>query len=356
MPRGMRKQKRLKKRLLNQKPQVRYEWLLKLKDATGCILLPEEKYRIYLRLEDEFGELADLDEDEAQGFSEFDICEELSEECGRIARELKKDLPDEIAEYSRTEMMSAYRRQEADREASGGNGIARWIILGIAVLAVAFLVCYKIPATRAVIGDIGKVLGFNSFAIKSYRVAGDISDGWSKAAELERQIIEGADIGARVKLGRVSWIVLKHSADRTLLISEEVIKDRAFQKDAGDVSWEDSSLREYLNGKYLNRILYKSEHELISETELTSVAGSTDPSKAGSEAKTTDLVFIPNEDDVFDYEDILGTMINNLRLRDAGLNPDTTAFVSAEGDIVDEGYPADIPGCYIRPMLWVASK
>ena len=117
MPGGKRKEKRLKRRLMNRSPQKRYEWLLSLREGTNCILKPEDKYRIYRRLEDEFLDLSELEGEEAAGFTEQERCAEYAEEAGRLADEMEADLPEEAKTVSRTVMMSAGERQAEDRKA-----------------------------------------------------------------------------------------------------------------------------------------------------------------------------------------------------------------------------------------------
>ena len=346
--RGMRKQRKLKRRLMNRKPNERYEWLMTLMNGTDCILRVEDKYRIYRRLEDEFSELSELTDEEAGDFDKQERCASLADECAGIADELEPELPEEYEEYSRTEMMTAGRRQEEDKKAEGSHSVFRIVLLTVFLLIIALLVCRKIPMTRAWIGCAEEALSFNSLAIKSYRVAGKSADGWEKAVRLEQNVVGQAEVGSKVKFGKSEWIVLAHRDGRTLLIADEVIGDRAYHNQEGDVTWADCRLRSYLNGKYLKSILYPSEEQAIADTEITADVGNGE-----AVATITDKVFIPSEDDIWDYEDALGSKINNLRLRDPGETEGTTLFVSARGDVVSHGYPTDMSGCLIRPMMWV---
>ncbi|MBR6230274.1 MAG: hypothetical protein IKQ97_11095 [Eubacterium sp.] len=374
MPGGKRKEKRLKRRLMNRSPQKRYEWLLSLREGTNCILKPEDKYRIYRRLEDEFLDLSELEGEEAAGFTEQERCAEYAEEAGRLADEMEADLPEEAKTVSRTVMMSAGERQAEDRKQEGSAGIGRWIFLGILVLLIGVAVCYKIPATRTMIGDAQDFLGMESFAIKSYRVGGEKRDGWGKAVRLEQTMMAEAPVGQKVKFGKLDWIVLDHKDGQTLIIADQPIKDRKYHKTDGSapeeglndesasyeyvpdvsagVSWKECSLREWLNGKFLNEQLYPQEKEAIAVSKVAEYSEYGEPT--GEE--TEDMVFIPSSADIEEYEDVLGSKINNLRLRDQGEGEGSTAFVSAEGNVITYGYPVDEEGCYIRPMMWIKSN
>ncbi|HAK58503.1 MAG TPA: hypothetical protein DCP06_05935 [Lachnospiraceae bacterium] len=339
-----RKQNRVKKRLMNRSPRERFEWLITLKSGTDCILKVEEKYRIYRRMEDEFAELAELSPEDAGDFSKMEECRELSLECGRIADAMKAQLPETSESTERTVMMSAGERQAEDRRQDGGSGIVRWILLALLVLGIAFVVCYKIPVTRVIIGDMEAFVNLNSLAVKSYRVGGDVSGGWEKAVSLEQEIISQTDIGHKVKFGKLDWIVLEHKDSETVLIANEPLKDICFNThEPVSADWGSSSLRHYLNNRFLKNNFYMYEESAMSDSPLDADDSSTLPNK----------VYIPSESDIDKYEDILKTKVNNLRLVDPGENEGTTEFVSAEGDIISYGFPVDQTGCYVRPMIRV---
>ena len=53
------------------------------------------------------------------------------------------------------------------------------------------------------------------------------------------------------------------------------------------------------------------------------------------------------------YEKALDGAGKNMRLRTPGRTPDTTTFVSAIGSIINNGFPVDKKGAYVRPMMWI---
>ena len=355
MPRrraGKKKEQRLKNRLMNQSPSKRYEWLLSLRESTDCIRRPEDKYRIYRRLEDEFLYLSELEGEEAGEFTEQEKCGEYSEECGRIADEMEVELPEEVKKVSRTVMMSAGERQAEDRKNQSGPGIGRWIFLAVLVLVVGFFVCFKIPTTRSMIGDAMDFIGMESFALKSYRVAGESNNGWEKAVALECELIGKAPVGQKVSFGKQDWIVLDHKDGRTLITAETPLKNHRYHKSDEIVTWKDCSLRHWLNDKFLSEQFYPGERDEIAVTKVPEFDAFGD--RTGEE--TEDKVYIASSEDIEQYEDILGSKINNLRLRDQGEGDGSTAFVSAEGDVITFGFPIDEEGCYIRPMMWINNR
>ncbi|MEE3467133.1 MAG: DUF6273 domain-containing protein [Eubacterium sp.] len=355
MASGERRQNRARKKLMNRTPQERYTWLLALREGTGCILQIEDKYRVYRRMEAEFGDLADMEPEEAGDFQYQEECATYRDECKTIADEMEKELPEEVEIHSRTEMMSAGQRQQHDKE-SGNNkpGIARWILLGILVLGIALAVCRKIPVTRGLIGEVEDFIGMKSLAIKSFRVSGEENGGWDKALATEKKVIASAAIGKKVKFGKLDWVVLDHKEDRTLLIAREPMKERKYHKTNEAVTWSGSSLRAFLNGKYLDRNFFPKETDAIVETDLPVTENESYDTK--DDPTTMDKVFIASTEDVDTYEEALGDMVKHMRLRTPGMTQDTTAFVSVLGTVIDNGFPVNEEGAYVRPMIWVNTK
>ncbi len=350
-----RKQKREMQKLMNRSPEERFNWLMSLKNGTGCILLVEDKYRVYRRMETEFDDLAGLTPEEAGDFSHVEECAALRDECKTIADELEKDLPEDIPVISRTEMMSAGQRQEHDKNSGNQKpNVFRWVLLGILVFGIALAVCRKIPVTRGLIGEVENFIGIKSLAIKSFRVSGEENGGWDRALEVEKQVIASADIGKKVKFGKLDWVILDHKNDSTLLIVKEAIKDRAYHKHSENVTWSNSSLRKHLNGSFLKHQFFPKEADAIADTESADTENESFFTKDTPTMK--DKVFIASEEDYRKYGEVLGDMSKNMRLRTPGKTMDTTVFVSALNEAIDQGFPVDQKGAYVRPMIWVNTK
>ena len=347
-----RKQRRVREQLMNRTPEERFTWLLALKSGSDCILRIQDKYKVFRRMEMEFAELAELPPEEAEGFTYIDECAGLSEECGRIADEMEKDLPEETETYSRTEMMSAGQRQAHDKESGNEKpGILRWVLLGILILGIAFVVCYKIPATRGLIGRAEEFLGMNSMAVKSYRVSGTENGGWERALAVEKKMIAATKVGKKVKFGKREWIVLDHRDDSTLIIAKDPMKESVYNRTGENVNWTDSTLRKYLNDKFLSRNFYEGEQEAILDTPIPATENATyDTADAPN---VSDKVFIASCEEFETYEDRLSGIGRNMRLRTPGRAMDSTAFVSALGTVVDQGFPVDESGAFVMPMMWV---
>lgn len=84
---------------------------------------------------------------------------------------------------------------------------------------------------------------------------------------LER--ISTTDVGYRVSFGEYNdhskWIVLAVEEDRTLLLSENCIKNMPLDESDENASWDDSSLYAWLNGAYYDTAFSDAEKSIISE-------------------------------------------------------------------------------------------
>ena len=61
----------------------------------------------------------------------------------------------------------------------------------------------------------------------------------------------------------IEWIVLKTKGNRTLILSRYGLDCRSFNDEIVDVSWEDSSIRAWLNGDFLNAAFTTEEQERL---------------------------------------------------------------------------------------------
>lgn len=63
-------------------------------------------------------------------------------------------------------------------------------------------------------------------------------------------------VGSTVTIGGMEWNVLAQEKGKTLCIADSILENREFDED-GSNDWKKSSLREWLNGKFLNDLYEK---------------------------------------------------------------------------------------------------
>ena len=106
-----------------------------------------------------------------------------------------------------------------------------------------------------------------------------------------------AKVGDIIQFGGLDWIVLTVENGKALILSEKVLEERAYHQEWRDpyitwyITWEECSLREFLNGSFYNSTFNDQEKRLISETRLTNLGGN----------DTDDRVFLLSVDEVNEY-------------------------------------------------------
>ena len=147
-------------------------------------------------------------------------------------------------------------------------------------------------------------------------------------------------------LESVKWLVLKKEAGRALVISNNVLDMAPFNEDFGSVSWENSSVRKYLNGVFYDSVFSDSDKEKILDTvteykfeEVTDESGET-KLVATEEPVTTDKIFLLSKEEALEAVSIEKELfkdsdVNELSFMVAGA---TAYAVSHEVYAVSEEY------------------
>ncbi len=393
------RKKRKKKEEIVLTPAEKYEQLQNLYQGMRCILRKQDEYDIYLYLANGFSELAKTPEEDA--FEELGECESLAEECRMKAEELKKELPAKVEVVSRTVTRTAKEREKDVKK--GGAG--KWIPLACIVLAIAFVVCYKVTPTRYIIAGWESSLGIHKYAMESFAKLKNYKDSSEKKqaerllyvkelvekenvkearrqyellagvedsevdlalCRLELRLMETAKEGALVTFGKSEWIVLDKKDGKVLLTRDTVLRDdekkgdktsgwnrETFASKAEKVTWADSPLRQYLNQDFVSDQFTAVEKTCIEQTHLKNSANPQYRTDGG--ADTEDCVFIMSAEEIEPYLELLDKRAKgkSIRLRTPGMDQASTVYISNKNEIVYYGYPVEQTGIYNRPTIWV---
>lgn len=162
----------------------------------------------------------------------------------------------------------------------------------------------------------------------------------------EKEALRKAKVGDSVSFGADTWRVLERQGDEVLLIMDKVREDSLFRhvpyhESGGTISWEESSLREKLNGEFLTAEFTDQEQESLL------------PVPANGEAQEgIDRVRILSVDEAEEYSEILSKMTGvDFWLSTPGSQEGTAMFVSGGGMIMDCGYPVDSDKISVRPVI-----
>ena len=114
----------------------------------------------------------------------------------------------------------------------------------------------------------------------------------------------------KVTFGSHSWLVLERQDDRMLILSEYILFEMAYANRRGSNTWEDSSLRDYLNHDFIYTFT-PEERALIIPVINENPDNPRFNTDGGSD--TEDLVFILNLEEILKYFGDSGERRNNGR-------------------------------------------
>lgn len=91
---------------------------------------------------------------------------------------------------------------------------------------------------------------------------------------------------------RIAWRVLEYDQETAtaLIIAGDIIAEKKYHQSWEDITWENCSLRSWLNGKYLKDTFSEAEQEAILETENMNPDNRRYHTKGGNPTK--DRVFL----------------------------------------------------------------
>lgn len=168
----------------------------------------------------------------------------------------------------------------------------------------------------------------------------------------------------------IEWIVIARDRDNhALLLSRYCLDALPYNEDGGDVTWEDSSIRAWLNGEFLESAFGGDPNGFICTAECKTKDG-----RSGTDGgeNTTDRIFLLAVDEVTqyfpadtsrrapvtEYAKEQGAEYDKNGngwwwLRTPGKTQDMAAGVHTAGGVNYDGRDADRTDLCIRPALWL---
>ena len=192
------------------------------------------------------------------------------------------------------------------------------------------------------------------------------------------QTRETLTVGEEVQFGGYTWRVLDVQGGRALLLSEYVINHRAYHHTWEDVTWEQSSLRHWLNNEFFNNNFNTSDRARIAQTYVVNNNNPWFGTPGGN--NTHDRIFLLSLEEVVRYFGDSGQLANrpsqdawgisdgfnvariarcaNGRtswwwLRSPGFGGYIAADVGLVGHVLVSGGGVDDDRGGVRPALWL---
>jgi hypothetical protein len=180
-----------------------------------------------------------------------------------------------------------------------------------------------------------------------------------------------------IMFGGIQWRVLAVENGQALIISEKVLEERQFHYTAVNITWAESSLRNYLNGQFYNRFTQEEKRRIMERTLSTgdnpyyNTPGGEDtqdfvfslsleevlkyfiaPGMSASEIGTNNVISDDNDTERIAFD--RGDRRKGYWLRSMGMNGTYGAYVNNNGVISLTGFRVDDGVSGIRPAMWIS--
>ena len=159
----------------------------------------------------------------------------------------------------------------------------------------------------------------------------------------------------------IEWIVLEKGKEKAFLISRYVLTEHEYNDEDVAITWENCTLRKWLNSTYINTIFSKKEQGSILTTDVINNDNAQYGTKGGNNTK--DKLFLLSIDEANTYfssnsqrETKQPSNDNSWchwTLRSPGDAPNCSAWIDVNGGIVEKG-SENIYNITVRPALWVS--
>lgn len=256
--------------------------------------------------------------------------------------------------------------------------IAVCVAVAIAAAAAAYLFVIR----PAIITSQAK--GF--VAAGDYKSAADLYDGQGMADEAKAcrlSVLANLEVGDTVVFGSyeqdgntangaeaIEWVALAKEGDKTLLVSRYALDCQPYNTSRTSVTWEDCTLRSWLNGSFLSVAFTEGERALIDDTRVTNADNGEYDTPGGN--PTVDKVFLLSIDEAEKYFSSDGDRVCAATahakqqgagtgsgggcdwwLRSPGDDSDNAAKVGSVGRVDAGGWSVVRVNYAVRPALWV---
>lgn len=384
-----------------------YNRLTNLMNAINCMGVTSEKVEMYKQAAKQLTEL--------EGYKD---AEELAEECKQLAKQAKKDVKKKIYKRAQKKRQEAKKAEEYKtaaeefRKISGykdsealaaecdtmSNRIENRYAARRVLRAAVFLLCAVIIIVGANLSvikyyeagiwnrlgsyerattlykklgnyrDSSEKLTENEYAyglelmdksayakaVKAFDMAGAYKDSQVKRALAEKLTVKNSTTGDIVKINNVKWRVLEINESKALLTIENALPPLPYHTKYEPVTWEKSSLREWLNSEYLDHTFTQEERKGMLLSNIVNEDNPVYNTDGGND--TEDTIFLLSISEAVKYQELFPKFKSNSWLRTPGNNSSSAAFLSVNGSAMEYGYDVTGEDIKVRPVFWMSME
>ncbi|MBP5772621.1 MAG: hypothetical protein J6W35_00885 [Eubacterium sp.] len=180
----------------------------------------------------------------------------------------------------------------------------------------------------------------------------DYKDSGKKLADAEIELLKKTKVNGDILFGEAHWVVAKKTKTKAFLIKTKPVEGVPYNDKDEDVTWENSSIRSYLNSVFTAETFTPGMIDKIIDTDVH-VSGNKKNNTKGSD--TTDKVFMLKSSQAKHYEKQLSLFLRDYWLIEPGETQREAQFVSF-GKVKAAGYPVNDKNMNARPCIWVSMK
>jgi len=252
--------------------------------------------------------------------------------------------------------------------------------IGLSLIMSYFTSCYEMDKSH-----VEKVIRIFTFVAG---ISDEVFEGVSQVSNDKSKYIDNSasvqslQIGDNYPFGGYNWRILDKKDNKILLLSEDILERQAYHKDRVNITWEQCTLRQYLNGEFFNKFSQADKNRIVKER-IVNPDNLWYGTKGGND--TVDNVFILNNEESDRYfgnsRDYLGKrgkfkrhgiyvgiISNNYDkdrvalyngsalwwwLRSPGSRSNRAAAIFDDGNVHTNGIVVDSTGGGVRPALWL---
>ncbi len=302
------------------------------------------------------------------------------------ARAQEARLQAEQQRLERERLVQQKRAENTSRTKSAGKKLLKGFLSFVAVVAVLILtITVIIPSVKYSNAAKNVEKGNYEEAYLSFKSISRFKDSSEQAESLIRSHPEIAQVGDIIYLGKyeqdnktangkeeIEWKVLDKDDDgKMLVVSRYALDCKKYHNSIGEVTWETSDIRSWLNNDFYANAFTKEERANIKAVALSNENNSQFNTDGGND--TTDKVFLLSESEAkaylpstvdrvcvaTKYAESQGSQLESLTrscrwwLRTPGSTTYTASFVKVDGFILQIGVGASLEKRSVRPAMWV---
>lgn len=165
----------------------------------------------------------------------------------------------------------------------------------------------------------------------------------------------------------IEWIVLDKKDDRLLVISQYGLECKEYHDKYWNTTWEECSLREWLNSTFLSVAFTEEEQEMIPTVSVKAENNEEYNTNAGNDTEDKIFLLCISEAEKYfssdvdrkceptSYAEAKGAA-GRWWLRSPGYDSKSAAAVNSDGSVYYIGLIEGYSSCCVRPVLWINLK